>query len=62
MFAASVPISSNKGEDADQILVLDAGRIIERGTFRELLDANGKFAEMWRLQQQDAENSALQAA
>ncbi|MCA2997251.1 MAG: ABC transporter ATP-binding protein/permease [Rhodocyclaceae bacterium] len=48
--------------DADQILVLDAGRIIERGTFRELLDANGKFAEMWRLQQQDAENSALQAA
>jgi ATP-binding cassette subfamily B protein len=47
--------------DADQILVLDVGRIIERGTFRELLDANGKFAEMWRLQQQDAENSAVQA-
>jgi ATP-binding cassette subfamily B protein len=44
--------------DADQILVLDAGRIIERGTFRELLDANGKFAEMWRLQQQEAEKSA----
>jgi ATP-binding cassette subfamily B protein len=48
--------------DADQILVLDAGRIIERGTFRELLDANGKFAEMWRLQQQEAEKSAVPAA
>jgi ABC-type transport system involved in Fe-S cluster assembly fused permease/ATPase subunit len=47
--------------DADQILVLDAGRIIERGTFRELLDANGKFAEMWRLQQQEAEKAAVQA-
>jgi ATP-binding cassette, subfamily B, heavy metal transporter len=39
--------------DADQILVLNDGRIIERGTFRELLVANGKFAEMWRLQQQE---------
>ena len=39
--------------DADQILVLDHGRIIERGTFRELLDADGKFAQMWRLQQQE---------
>jgi ATP-binding cassette subfamily B protein len=43
-------------------LVLNAGRIIERGTFRELLDANGKFAEMWRLQQQEAEKSAVPAA
>jgi ATP-binding cassette subfamily B protein len=39
--------------DADQILVLDHGRMIERGTFRELLNADGKFAEMWRLQQQE---------
>jgi ATP-binding cassette subfamily B protein len=39
--------------DADQILVLDHGRIIERGTFRELLAANGRFAEMWRLQQEE---------
>ncbi len=40
--------------DADQILVMEAGRIIERGTFRELLDAGGRFAEMWRLQQEEA--------
>ena len=40
--------------DADQILVMDQGRIVERGTFRELLSANGRFAEMWRLQQEQA--------
>jgi len=41
--------------DADEILVLDQGRIIERGSFRELLEANGKFAEMWRLQLEQGE-------
>ena len=39
--------------DADQTLVLDHGRIIERGNFRTLIEMNGKFAEMWRLQQQE---------
>ncbi len=39
--------------DADEILVLDHGEIVERGHFRELLDANGRFAEMWRLQQEE---------
>ena len=39
--------------DADQILVMDLGRIVERGNFRELIEQNGKFAEMWRLQQQE---------
>jgi ATP-binding cassette subfamily B protein len=39
--------------DADEILVLDHGRIVERGSFRELLTANGRFAEMWRLQQEE---------
>jgi len=39
--------------DADEILVLDHGRIVERGSFRELLAANGLFAEMWRLQQEE---------
>ncbi len=41
--------------DADQILVLDGGRIVERGTHRELLEANGTYAEMWALQQQEEE-------
>ncbi len=39
--------------DANQILVMELGRIVERGNFRELIEQNGKFAEMWRLQQQE---------
>jgi ATP-binding cassette subfamily B protein len=37
---------------ADQILVMDGGRIVERGAHGELLDADGRYAQMWRLQQQ----------
>lgn len=39
--------------DADRILVLDAGRIIESGSHRELLEAGGSYAQMWTLQQQE---------
>ena len=39
--------------DADQILVMDGGRIVERGTHRELLERAGAYAEMWALQQQE---------
>ncbi len=45
--------------DADQILVLDHGRIAERGTHRELLDAGGEYSRMWALQQQAAEAEAV---
>jgi len=34
--------------DADQILVMDAGRIIERGSHRELLERNGAYAQCGR--------------
>jgi ATP-binding cassette, subfamily B, heavy metal transporter len=37
--------------DAHEILVMDAGRIIERGTHSALLAANGRYAQMWALQQ-----------
>ncbi len=37
--------------DAHEILVLDAGRIIERGTHIQLLAAQGRYANMWALQQ-----------
>jgi ABC-type transport system involved in Fe-S cluster assembly fused permease/ATPase subunit len=42
--------------DADQILVMQDGEIVERGDFRALIAANGKFAEMWRLQQEEDRN------
>ena len=37
--------------DAHEILVMEAGRIIERGSHAELLAANGRYAQMWALQQ-----------
>jgi ABC-type transport system involved in Fe-S cluster assembly fused permease/ATPase subunit len=37
--------------DAHEILVMDAGRIVERGTHQQLLARGGRYAEMWALQQ-----------
>ena len=39
--------------DADVILVLDQGRIVEQGTHQALLSAGGEYATLWRLQQQE---------
>jgi ABC-type transport system involved in Fe-S cluster assembly fused permease/ATPase subunit len=39
--------------DANQILVMDQGHIVERGTHQELLAEDGIYAHMWSLQQQE---------
>ncbi len=48
--------------DADQILVLDGGSIVERGNHRDLLARGGVYAVMWARQQQAAEREAALAA
>lgn len=40
---------------AHQILVMDDGQIIERGTHDQLLQANGRYAQMWSIQQAQSE-------
>jgi ABC-type transport system involved in Fe-S cluster assembly fused permease/ATPase subunit len=47
--------------DADQILVMESGRIVERGTHRELLARAGTYEHMWTLQQQQERVGELQA-
>jgi len=42
--------------DADQILVLDKGEIVEQGSHQNLLDKNGHYAALWRLQNEAGHN------
>ena len=48
--------------DADQIVVLDEGRVAERGTHAQLLRRNGLYADMWTRQQSEREEEEAQAA
>ena len=41
--------------DAHEIVVLEAGRVVEKGPHAELLARNGRYAQMWRLQQSGQE-------
>ncbi len=45
--------------DADEILVMDAGRIVERGTHAELLEKGEVYAKMWALQLQEKRDPDL---
>ena len=43
--------------DAHQILVMEAGQIVERGTHAQLLALQGRYAQMWALQQESGEQT-----
>jgi ATP-binding cassette, subfamily B, bacterial MsbA len=42
---------------ADQILVLDEGELVEVGTHSELLQCNGRYASLWKLQAESGKHS-----
>lgn len=44
--------------DADRILVLDEGRVVEQGRHAELLSMQGLYADLWALQQQEKQIAA----
>jgi ATP-binding cassette, subfamily B, heavy metal transporter len=45
--------------DAHEILVMDTGRIVERGTHAQLLAKDGRYAQMWSLQRQSTDEPRL---
>ncbi len=47
--------------DADEIIVLDHGRIVERGTHHALVARGGTYAHLWQLQKQAEEEQQLKA-
>ena len=48
--------------DADEILVLDDGRIVERGTHAQLCAARGPYAAMWERQQHGFDDDEASSA
>jgi ATP-binding cassette subfamily B protein len=38
--------------DADRIVVIEHGVVVEEGSHGELLTANGQYAELWRIQRE----------
>ena len=47
--------------DADQIVVLDQGEVVEQGRHAELLARGGRYAELWQIQQAEAREPVLES-
>jgi ATP-binding cassette subfamily B protein len=45
--------------DADNIIVLDKGAVVEEGTHQQLLDKQGLYAHLWKLQQEEENEVAV---
>jgi ATP-binding cassette subfamily B protein len=45
--------------DADNILVMEAGRLLEQGSHTELLELDGLYARLWDLQQEEERQTAV---
>ena len=48
--------------DANTILVMEQGRIVEQGDHQALLEQGGLYAQMWELQQREAAEHVMQQA
>ena len=46
---------------ADQIVVLDNGEIIDRGTHEELIDREGLYKDTWQIQSDDVQSNDIQS-
>jgi ABC-type transport system involved in Fe-S cluster assembly fused permease/ATPase subunit len=46
--------------DADEIIVLDHGEVLERGSHAELVRRDGPYARLWRLQQRESESASTE--
>jgi ATP-binding cassette subfamily B protein len=46
-------------QDADLIIVLEGGRIVQRGTHAHLVAEKGLYSELWKRQQLEEEIKAL---
>jgi ATP-binding cassette subfamily B protein len=39
--------------EAEELIVLDQGRVVERGSHEQLLNRHGAYARLWQLQQRE---------